>query len=172
MEDQVAGTQCLDALLNHLEEENQNSEKVGDNDDMSEVEMEEWDSVCQYMTQRVRNSIAEEKSESSDEETQSLAEESFAEVLESEQVDSDVNSTDTAGEHVGYEGEPQPGNSSDKENNFPPGSKKSSATILKPIPCFAVLERSTTLNSPVQSTSAYLNNDHSLSVVGRRCFRI
>ena len=168
VEDQVAGTQCLDALLNHLEEENQNSEKVGDNDDMSEVEMEEWDSVCQYMTQRVRNSIVEEKSDSSDEDTQSLTEESCAEVLESEQVDSNVNSTDTASERVGCEGEPQPGNSSDKENNSPPGSKKSSATILKPIPCFAVLERSTTLNSPVQSTSAYLNNDHSLSVVGRR----
>ena len=92
---------------------------------MSEVEMEEWDSVCQYMTQRVRNSIVEEKSDSSDEDTQSLTEESCAEVLESEQVDSNVNSTDTASERVGCEGEPQPGNSSDKENNSPPGSKKS-----------------------------------------------
>merc|ERR1719341_1689085 len=132
--------------------------------------MEEWDSVCQYMTQRVRNSIIEGKVENTDEETQSLSGESSHAELERERLEDDCLDAGTGGEHLSFDGRAQCDNSSDKENNSPSESRNSPLAPLKPIPCFALLEQSCSLPlapaSPSNSSATPCASLNFLSVPG------
>ena len=142
-EGEEGGTQCLNALLDHLEEGDGAVERLEvEEGNESEDEMEEWDSVCQYMTQRKRNSIAEGKDENTEEELQSLSGESSQEGLEQEMFD--------AGTEKSIGGRAPCENTSDKENNSP----SDTSPPLKPIPCFALLEQSGSLPTPSRSSSS------------------
>ena len=163
-EEEEGGTQCLDALLDHLDEEDADGDRLSVEGGGGEDEMEEWDSVCQYMTQRVRNSIAEEIDENAETETQSLSGESSEEGFEGN------FDAGTEIEYLSLNGKAQRDNSSDKENNSPLDNKISPPMPLKPIPCFALLERSGSLppapSSPSNSSAPPCASSTFLSVHG------
>ena len=70
------GSQSLDVLLDCLGEEEGGQEAAGEDTEEQE-DMEEWHSVCQYMTQRARSSVIEEEdSGEEEEEGEELEEES------------------------------------------------------------------------------------------------
>ena len=163
LEEEEGGTQCLDALLDHLEGEEGAGDKLEmEEGNRGEEEMEEWDSICQYMTQRVRNSISEGKYENAEEETQSLSGESSHERFE------DNFDAGTETEHLNLSGRTQCENSSDKENNSPSENRNTPPASLKPIPCFAVLEQSGSLPppNPFNSSATLLASSNFLPVNG------
>ena len=128
------GERRLDALLSCLEED----EESGGEEEQRGEEMEEWDSVCQYMTQRARSTVVEEEESEEEEEEEETSdsvfkEDNFDAKLEPEDEKNEDLRDDykevpiTIEDSEGDDGmEEKKDNSSDKENMDPDRSMEAS----------------------------------------------